>query len=358
MGLSTQLRRALVSPPPGINDGQGVEEVEHNPRKKRKSEIGATRDRHIASPSPPSSPPLGIAEPAPSARARISIDQMVPATLPAVSLPRGLKDVRVKSASTQSRAVSLRSQLAGFSRSGSQIAARRSSSTNVQGDDGDEESPGEDELEDEEVTPLPLRSKAHTRPAYLSSAGSNNEDVRDQSEGTLRAANIDEDSDSVSYQLRDADTPDAGASRDDDHHVEILKREQSGGDLSLRFDVERTKVIWSRRSTSSKENPMQVDGNETPASITADAGITNTGDGDKAVDALARVIEKKDFAEMNVIGQFNLGFIIVRRGVKKAPKGPDNSDDLFIVDQHAADEKYNFETLQATTKIESQKLFR
>ena len=33
-------------------------------------------------------------------------------------------------------------------------------------------------------------------------------------------------------------------------------------------------------------------------------------------------------------------------------------DDLFIVDQHAADEKYNFETLQRTTKIDSQKLFR
>jgi DNA mismatch repair protein PMS2 len=33
-------------------------------------------------------------------------------------------------------------------------------------------------------------------------------------------------------------------------------------------------------------------------------------------------------------------------------------DDLFIVDQHAADEKYNFEMLQETTKIESQKLFR
>ncbi|ETW76829.1 hypothetical protein HETIRDRAFT_442135 [Heterobasidion irregulare TC 32-1] len=33
-------------------------------------------------------------------------------------------------------------------------------------------------------------------------------------------------------------------------------------------------------------------------------------------------------------------------------------DDLFIVDQHAADEKYNFETLQQTTRIESQRLFK
>ncbi len=30
--------------------------------------------------------------------------------------------------------------------------------------------------------------------------------------------------------------------------------------------------------------------------------------------------------------------------------------DLFIVDQHAADEKYNFENLQKTTQIHAQKL--
>ena len=33
-------------------------------------------------------------------------------------------------------------------------------------------------------------------------------------------------------------------------------------------------------------------------------------------------------------------------------------DDLFIIDQHAADEKFNFETLQRTTKIHSQQLLR
>ena len=62
---------------------------------------------------------------------------------------------------------------------------------------------------------------------------------------------------------------------------------------------------------------------------------------------------------MEVLGQFNLGFIIARR--RKSKDADDVAammDDLFIVDQHAADEKYNFETLQKTTKIESQKLFR
>jgi DNA mismatch repair protein PMS2 len=49
--------------------------------------------------------------------------------------------------------------------------------------------------------------------------------------------------------------------------------------------------------------------------------------------------------QMSIVGQFNLGFIITKLDA-----------DLFIVDQHATDEKYNFETLQKTTKIISQKL--
>lgn len=48
---------------------------------------------------------------------------------------------------------------------------------------------------------------------------------------------------------------------------------------------------------------------------------------------------------MRVIGQFNLGFIIARLG-----------PDLFVVDQHATDEKHNFEQLQRTCVLQSQKL--
>ena len=51
------------------------------------------------------------------------------------------------------------------------------------------------------------------------------------------------------------------------------------------------------------------------------------------------------FKKMEILGQFNLGFIITKLG-----------DDLFIVDQHATDEKYNFENLQRDTVIQSQKL--
>lgn len=50
---------------------------------------------------------------------------------------------------------------------------------------------------------------------------------------------------------------------------------------------------------------------------------------------------------MNVVGQFNQGFIIA-----------EHQGDLFIVDQHAADEKYNFERLSLTEEIRSQKLLQ
>lgn len=64
---------------------------------------------------------------------------------------------------------------------------------------------------------------------------------------------------------------------------------------------------------------------------------------------LTLTVSKDDFRKMEVVGQFNLGFIIVTRKIG-------NKYDLFIVDQHASDEKYNFETLQAGTVFKSQQL--
>lgn len=58
-------------------------------------------------------------------------------------------------------------------------------------------------------------------------------------------------------------------------------------------------------------------------------------------------ISKSDFRRMEIIGQFNLGFVVVRL-----------DDDLFIIDQHASDEKYNFETLQLTTQLQNQPMVR
>ena len=50
---------------------------------------------------------------------------------------------------------------------------------------------------------------------------------------------------------------------------------------------------------------------------------------------------------MHIIGQFNLGFILARLG-----------NNLFIIDQHAADEMYNFERLQQITRLNKQPLMQ
>ncbi len=118
----------------------------------------------------------------------------------------------------------------------------------------------------------------------------------------------------------------------------------------IALDLERMTNAWStymkRRSTTQPpQRPPRSSELES-----ADLGA----DDENATAALSRVLSKADFNLMDVVGQFNRGFIVAR--LCKAGDGEGATDDLFIVDQHAADEKYNFETLQATTRLESQKL--
>lgn len=63
-------------------------------------------------------------------------------------------------------------------------------------------------------------------------------------------------------------------------------------------------------------------------------------------DRLTLTISKDDFVSMHIIGQFNLGFVLATRA----------GTDMFIIDQHASDEKYNFERLQRSTIVQNQRL--
>lgn len=58
-------------------------------------------------------------------------------------------------------------------------------------------------------------------------------------------------------------------------------------------------------------------------------------------------IQKCDFEKMEIIGQFNLGFIIALY-----------DGTLYIIDQHAADEKFRYETLKKTAITTFQPLVR
>lgn len=88
-------------------------------------------------------------------------------------------------------------------------------------------------------------------------------------------------------------------------------------------------------------------------SAAADAA-QSTLDSEGAEEKLSLTIAKTDFPKMKIIGQFNLGFILASRS--SDPDSVSSGDELFIIDQHASDEKYNFERLQATTIVQSQRL--
>ncbi|KAF8265868.1 hypothetical protein EI94DRAFT_1685081 [Lactarius quietus] len=120
----------------------------------------------------------------------------------------------------------------------------------------------------------------------------------------------------------------------------------------LAFDLERMTSTWSaylERSAASASAPQPAP----RASELEHADLA--ADDENATATLSRVLSKADFGSMRVVGQFNLGFIVAR--LRKTDAVGAANDDLFIVDQHAADEKYNFETLQETTRLESQRLF-
>ncbi|KAG0364939.1 hypothetical protein BC939DRAFT_461161 [Gamsiella multidivaricata] len=106
----------------------------------------------------------------------------------------------------------------------------------------------------------------------------------------------------------------------------------------------------------------------------SDASFANMDDV-KAQKSLSRVISKGDFSRMKILGQFNKAFIVARldnyaeadqsqdasdscKSTKGQRRGALISSDIFVIDQHASDEKYNFETLQAKTVFSTQRLFQ
>jgi DNA mismatch repair protein PMS2 len=141
-----------------------------------------------------------------------------------------------------------------------------------------------------------------------------------------------------------------------------IVRSSDGENISMRFDLSKISDTWRQlrdrllvTSLAAEVNPRF---STCKPCLGPDAGVSNVEHDDKAAAALSRVIDKEDFGSMEIAGQFNLGFIVTRRRKTIGAAGGEEMDDLFIVDQHAADEKYNFETLQQTTRIKSQRLFR
>lgn len=101
------------------------------------------------------------------------------------------------------------------------------------------------------------------------------------------------------------------------------------------------------------QKSLQSQTPDTCATPDADEAATSQ---QTAEDRLSLTVTKDDFAKMRIIGQFNLGFIIATRSSPKNDSDTGNKDELFIIDQHASDEKINFERLQAETVVQNQRL--
>jgi DNA mismatch repair protein PMS2 len=213
-----------------------------------------------------------------------------------------------------------------------------------------EEGRGEEAVEVEEARSSPVRKKSRLDEVgeELQEKGEEEEEEEGEEEGACSCSDGGggeeegegpQDDDGEEMEVVEAPTPPTISLKD---HVK---------DSAFRFDVRRALRRAKRRAgrTAEEEEQQRAQGPSLSAQLSPE-GTTDPVRGkdcEAAARALDKVVKKEHFAQMVVVGQFNLGFIIAKIG-----------SDLFILDQHACDEKYNFETLQATTTIHEQKLIR
>ncbi|KAI9303200.1 hypothetical protein BJ944DRAFT_268794 [Cunninghamella echinulata] len=132
-----------------------------------------------------------------------------------------------------------------------------------------------------------------------------------------------------------------------DERISIQLTLSQLGKLTKNLSIDNENKENNNNNNNNKDDD-DVDTNINSLSTSLKQASLNTDSNEIATEALNRVINKNDFSKIDVLGQFNNGFII----------GLLDNDDIFIIDQHAADEKYNFETLQKSTRIKGQQLFK
>lgn len=128
------------------------------------------------------------------------------------------------------------------------------------------------------------------------------------------------------------------------------RRKEATANLIQHLRVKREKIQLMRTAHLLRRNLSSTDATQSASSI-------ERLDASDAESKLPLIIAKGDFSRMKIIGQFNLGFIIaVKPARRMSTDSGGKHDELFIIDQHASDEKYNYEKLQNTTEIQSQRL--
>lgn len=180
-------------------------------------------------------------------------------------------------------------------------------------------------------------------------------DLREERQQNLRSLATEADSDAGPSGMPSG----AGERRWRDE----IKDAQIYGEVPLAISVDAITAAWTRNRR--RRLPPSSPTKSLPADGLEEAGLQKSEA--EAEAALSRSVDKADFARMEVVGQFNLGFIIARKrsgvfgtqGKRRATASESiTHDDLFIVDQHASDEKYNFERLQKESTLQQQMLLQ
>lgn len=281
--------------------------------------------------------------------------------------------VVVKEAPSQIERTSRRTEML------SQLRRRRDASEESE-EEPQPQSDGEDEVEEVQVKisesqiPRPIQripgttgidrspSPAVSREASVAeeSAEAVGDDEGPATEGTAERRTVEPGHSSQEVDDLCCDSPAVGQAAPEEREA-VHVDEPTGGyrdeitstlpasEATLRFDMEQVRRRWASLSLSPQPK-TDVATKLKKGQATSAAGVQNR-DLASAEAALSRSIDKADFARMRILGQFNRGFIIAA-----LPSSTEGEEDLYIIDQHASDEKYNFETLQRTHRIQAQAL--
>jgi DNA mismatch repair protein PMS2 len=120
------------------------------------------------------------------------------------------------------------------------------------------------------------------------------------------------------------------------HGIDMIRRTLAKESQKLSATIDK--------NTQPEEGP----GNEVDKKVAFDGDEDDGGDNSSTSAPFIRISKSTFRNGMQVIGQFNLGFILAKC----------SRNHLWILDQHACDEKYNFEQLCKNTVIHEQPLIK
>lgn len=185
---------------------------------------------------------------------------------------------------------------------------------------------------------------------------SGNENDIASSEGSVLARQ----QDSID-QLESRNLGETGTSGSQRKHESCVGRLSGSSDESevenfsstVEFSVKKyqlkSRFRWLRNGAS--KSPTSKDKGFKAATLSSDSevrvGSVKEHQLAAATKEFERTFNKADFKRMQVLGQFNLGFILGKL-----------EDDIYIIDQHASDEKFNYERLLKSTVLNRQPLLQ